>query len=736
MGPGARGPGAKTARIIMKTSPIAMAAALSAAACLPAHPAMAEDAPDSTQIVVTAARGTALQDMDVSATVLNAQQIAAVPQIATDQLLNHIPGIFTLTQPVAQIHPTGDTFSIRGFGTTTNVNTLVMLDGVPMNDPYFRTVDWSQIPKGQLAGVEVIRGGGATSLWGNMAMGGIVNLLARTPQAGHLDLDVNAGSYRSFSGAVSAGVALAPNVTAGLNASRAVTDGYNQTPVQYRNPYMGATASTNTNLEGVIRATPSATSTLYVSYLWHSIQERGLVWTPTQNRWDTWRITFGGDTALGAASKLSFNGWYGGGSMDTTNVSQSPGYSLINPTAAIPYVSQTEHVTYANLGGSLVFQTSLGALHDVKLGVDGRSIAANDPLQFYGTAGATGTILAHAQHHFEGAFAQGTLAVPGVPLDVTLGLRGDFWQTSNGSITGSYLGSAFANGLAGQSYARFDPRLGAKLKLARALTLRGAVYSNFAAPGMNQMYRAFIGGVNYTTSNPGLKPQTNIGEEVGLDLRLGGLSLTANAYANRLKNFIDYATVQSGCAAANSYCGTGIVGISGGSLRQYVNAGDATLRGVEVLGDWALGPVSLTGGFTYTDAHLTRSLYTTPSAGVVPDPVGQQLGQVPEWTANAGVTWAVTDRIKLNVTTKSFPAYWNTTSHTQRNDGATLVDLGASWQVRRGLELYTSLQNIGNRHYYDQGLAVTTTNGTTVSNGTIPALGMPFWATFGLRAHI
>jgi hypothetical protein len=46
--------------------------------------------------------------------------------------------------------PTGDTFSIRGFGTTTNVNTLVMLDGMPMNDPYFRVVDWNQIAKGQI----------------------------------------------------------------------------------------------------------------------------------------------------------------------------------------------------------------------------------------------------------------------------------------------------------------------------------------------------------------------------------------------------------------------------------------------------------------------------------------------------------------------------------------------------------------------------------------------------------
>ena len=40
-----------------------------------------------------------------------------------------------------------------------------MMDGVPINDPFFRTVDWTQISKNNIERVEVIRGGGATSLW-------------------------------------------------------------------------------------------------------------------------------------------------------------------------------------------------------------------------------------------------------------------------------------------------------------------------------------------------------------------------------------------------------------------------------------------------------------------------------------------------------------------------------------------------------------------------------------------
>lgn len=707
------------------------------------HPCLARAAEAEgnapTDIVVTAARGTALKDMDVSASVITAAQIAASPATSPDQIVNKIPGIFTLNQPAAVLHPTGDTFSIRGFGTTTNVNTLVMLDGIPMNDPYFRVVDWNQVAKGQMQGIEVIRGGGATSLWGNMAMGGIVNIVTRAPQPGQMDFDVSAGSYRTFSGTATAGLALGRNVVAGISASDTVSDGYNKTPVAYRNRYMAATPSHNTNLTGTIRATPDVGTDLYVTAMWHSLSLRDLVWSGTSNRWTTWRIAFGGDKTLGTG-KVSLKGWYGGGGMDTTNVSQTPSFSIFTPALGVPYVSQTESVTYSNLGASLVYQTSLGALHDIKIGIDGRSIAANDPLSLFNTAGPSGTILAHAQHHFEGAFAQATLAPSALPLEITLGLRGDFWQATSGSLTGAYLGSALANVIPNQTYARFDPRLGAKLTLARGVALRAAAYSNFAAPGMNQMYRSFIGGASYTTFNPALRPQTNVGEEVGIDLvgsgAFSGLTLSATAYSNKLKNFIDYATVQSGCAAANAYCGTGITGINGGSLSQYVNAGDAILRGFEVLGGWQAGRLSLTGGFTYTDAHLTFSRYTTASAGVIPDPTYQQLGQVPEWTATASGTWRMTDRLEVTASVKSFPSYWNATSHNQRNDGATIVDLGASWRVWKGLELYTSLQNVGNVHYLDQGFGTTTTNGTTVKGSTVPALGMPFWATFGLRAHI
>ena len=123
-----------------------------------------------------------------------------MPQTSLDQIVNHIPGIWAPTIPTGQLHPTGQPFNIRGFGSSTTINTLVMVDGVPINDPYFRTVDWSQVSKASIERIEVIRGGGATSLWGNMAMGGVVNIITRQPSRTGVGLDANYGSYNTFNG--------------------------------------------------------------------------------------------------------------------------------------------------------------------------------------------------------------------------------------------------------------------------------------------------------------------------------------------------------------------------------------------------------------------------------------------------------------------------------------------------------------------------------------------------------
>ena len=253
---------------------------------------------------------------------------------------------------------------------------------------------------------------------------------------------------------------------------------------------------------------------------------------------------------------------------------------------------------------------------------------------------------------------------------------------------------------------------------------------------MNQLYRTYLSGSSITIANPSLTPQTNVGQEIGFDLHTAqkDAKLSVTAFNNNLSNFLDLATNCSSVSTCNPLiAGTGLAAGSISSLKQYVNAGNATIRGYEILGEaQVLKNLNVSLGFTQTWAYLTSSDYgsgTSPS-----DPTSAQLGQVPPWMIQAGAQWQATQDLMLSAHLQSFPAFWQNTAHTQLNDGATLVDVAFRYQLDKTVQVYGGIQNVFNVQYLSQGLGVTTFEGNTLNTGTVPSLGLPRWFTVGMRA--
>ncbi|HZP98940.1 MAG TPA: TonB-dependent receptor [Reyranella sp.] len=689
-------------------------------------PAPAQQLP---AVTVTAGRGSAIEKLDVSTTVITRDAIQAMPETGVDQIVGRIPGVWVPTIPTGQLHPTGQPFNIRGFGTSTTINTLVLLDGVPMNDPFFRTVDWSLIPKASIERIEVIRGGGATSLWGNMAMGGIVNIVTREPSHTGGALDINYGSYNTTNSEADASWVPNDRLRAGLSYGHAQSNGYNLTPSQFQNSNLVPTASKADNVNFSAYLAPDAANKLFAKAYFHQAYEDGLVWNIAHNQWSTWRLLLGATHQFDdKSSSLNFSAWAGGGTFGTINASNGS-YSLVNTSATNQFVSQIEQAPNNNQGGSLFWQFDAGEVKDVKIGIDARRTEIADYNSLFASATAAPTMfVAHGEHRLEGLFAQGTWRPSAVPVDVTLGVRGDFFQAVNASVLN--VNSATNTFIPDAQYASFDPRLGVKYYATDQLVLRAAAYRNFSAPGMNQMYRSFASGASFTTTNPNLQPMTNIGEEVGADFTWREFTLSATWFNNNLDNFIDFVAVCSSNAACAAPFATaaGLSGIT--SVNQYINVGSAVFQGFEVLGGWQpLKQLRFTGSFTSTTAYLTSS--TVPNL----ERTGVQLGQVPIWTINAGAEWRPIAELALNVNLKSFPAYWANTAHTQLNEAATLIDLGATYSFNKSVDLYGTIQNLTNVQYLASGYTLTSFEGPTVSNTSIPALGMPFTALVGLRAR-
>jgi outer membrane receptor protein involved in Fe transport len=678
-------------------------------------------------VTVTAGRGSNIEKLDVSTTVLTRKQIQANPETGVDQIVNRIPGVWSFTVPTGQLHPTGQPFSIRGFGSSTTINTLVMVDGVPINDPYFRTVDWSRISKGSIERIEIIRGGGATSLWGNMAMGGVVNIVTRQPTRTGVAADVSYGSYNTANAEAGGTVVVNDKLKMGLNYNHAQSSGYNLTPPQYQNANLVPTASKVDNVDFSTYLTPSENLKLFGKAYFHQAFEDGLVFNIAHNQWSSYRMLLGGTYQLEDKSSINFSAWAGGGVFGTINASTGS-YTLNNVLATNQFVSQIESAPNYDQGGSVFYQADFGPVRDVKIGVDARRIVISDYNNLFASAtSAPTTFIANGEHRLEGVFAQGTYHFSGVPLEVTIGLRGDFYQALNANVL--TVNSATNVPVANSSASSFDPRIGLKFYMTDELVLRAAAYRNFSAPGMNQMYRSFASGTSYTAINPNLQPMTNFGQEVGFDFTWREFSLSATLFNNNLDNFIDFVTVcnvNPACAAP--FVTAAGLGPSFTTVRQYNNVGSATFQGIEIIGTWQpLKDLRFHAGFTGTRAYLTSSNFPTLEL------TGVQLGQVPGWTVTAGAEWRPIPELALTATLRSFPAYWNDTGHTQLNDAATLIDLGVTYSPAKAVDIYGSVQNLTNAQYLATGYTLTSFEGSTVNATAIPTLGMPLTVIAGLR---
>src|SRR4051812_3263551 len=99
-----------------------------------------------------------------------------------DSALLTLPGFSLFRRQESRwSHPTTQGVTLRGLGPSGAGRTLVLLDGVPQNDPFGGWVDWSRLPLAAIDQVSLTRGGGAGA-WGDQALAGTIKLAhASTP---------------------------------------------------------------------------------------------------------------------------------------------------------------------------------------------------------------------------------------------------------------------------------------------------------------------------------------------------------------------------------------------------------------------------------------------------------------------------------------------------------------------------------------------------------------------------
>jgi len=150
------------------------------------------------EIVVTATRIEWPVEKTASfITVISRREIERRHAESVGDLLRSIPGL-----SVAQMGSEGKASSVFMRGANSN-HVLVMLDGVPLNDPTTGAFDFSELTCDNVERIEVVRGPHGI-LYGSAAIGGVVNIITGAPAGGPArSASVSAGSFRSADGAFS-----------------------------------------------------------------------------------------------------------------------------------------------------------------------------------------------------------------------------------------------------------------------------------------------------------------------------------------------------------------------------------------------------------------------------------------------------------------------------------------------------------------------------------------------------
>ena len=115
--------------------------------------------------------------------------------------------------------------SIRGFGANAGANTLVLIDGRRLNNPDLASPSLNTVPLEDIERIEIVQGSAGT-LFGDQAVGGVINIITRDPQKLRVRVRGSIGTYNTKKAFASASQHFANGIFYRLSAQDDRSDNY------------------------------------------------------------------------------------------------------------------------------------------------------------------------------------------------------------------------------------------------------------------------------------------------------------------------------------------------------------------------------------------------------------------------------------------------------------------------------------------------------------------------------
>jgi outer membrane receptor protein involved in Fe transport len=651
-------------------------------------------ATNSERVVVTADRtALALNESANTVRVVSQQALQQTGNLTVGDQLRQVTGLqFFRRSSTLVANPTSQGVSLRGLGSTAASRTLVLAGRVPLNDPFGGWVYWDQLPSLAIQNVEVARGG-ASDLYGNSAIGGVINMIEHQPGPTAYAIDAGYGGENTPHAALLGTTAHGP--WSGLAAADWLrTDGYILVAPDARGPVDIASNLHYQNGELDLHRAFAQRGDAYLRG--NVLNEARGNGTPLQvNRTRLWRYTGGTDWITQSAGTFAAQ-LFG---------SQEHYYQTFSSTSAgqlSESLTRQQQVAVQQFGGSVQWTKAIRPWLLLIAGVDGDDVRASDnetPIKNNLPNGLADT---SARQRDIGEYVEGLMQTKN--WTVAASVRGDdffnldtvqYMQKGNGPIT--------TTDIPNRSEALANPRLGVVRRVDQYLSLTGSVYRAFRSPTMNELYRQSQVGQAVTLPNPNLLSERATGWETGLQLSLPTRDTVVRAsyFWTEVNRPVTALTI--------SVSPTQIVA-------QRENLGQIRSRGLSL--DYESQPFSwlaITGGYQYANATVTQFVQE-------PSLIGKWIPQVAHNMATAQVR---ASKPKLGVIellgTQSGHQY-DDDQNTFLLHGYFQLDAYVAHAFNARSEIYGAVSNIFDREI-------------EVGRTPILTLGMPRMASIGIRFH-
>ena len=186
------------------------------------------------EIEVTATKNVrALSEVPGRVGVISSEELSLTPAATMADAMRNVSGVNTSSS--LGFYTMRPSVTVRGLSGEEQSRTLVLVDGVPINNTDSGGVNWNSISTANVKQVEVYKGPGS-SLYGSNAMGGVINIITRKPvEPMSASAGISYGTFNTWRGNLSLTARASDRVSVHLHGFLTDSDGYNPVPEADRN---------------------------------------------------------------------------------------------------------------------------------------------------------------------------------------------------------------------------------------------------------------------------------------------------------------------------------------------------------------------------------------------------------------------------------------------------------------------------------------------------------------------